>query len=240
MKTPFKVYKQFNDAELQLYAGMKHRLHSLPSELFPTQSFPDRVAQALAAERVIHIKELVESFEFFYRVRKRLRAPELIDLCAGHGLAGLLFAACEERVEKVLLIDQRQPESFPRIWRAFEKVAPWVMQKVEYREEAIDADLELSPRASVILVHACGELTDKGLKRAIAHGAAVAAMPCCYGKALEAQVPGLAQHFGRNASIDISRSYLLANAGYQVDWSQIPEAVTPMNRIIVGWNRQEY
>ena len=45
------------------------------------------------------MKELVEAFEFFAAVRKDLRARSLADLCAGHGLVGVLFALHERRLE---------------------------------------------------------------------------------------------------------------------------------------------
>lgn len=236
MSLKFLAYPQFNDPELQRFAGMKHRIHSLPPELFPTDSLPDRLARSLASHRAIHAKELVEGFEFFARVRKRMRRPTMIDLCAGHGLAGMIFALCEPTVTKVQVIDSRQPASFERIWAAFTDIAPWVAEKVSYVEKPLDEIQELPLGATVLLVHACGPLTDEGLALAARCRAPVAAMPCCYGKAHEAKVPGLNKALGRARSIDVSRSYRLADSGYQVDWSEIPDAITPMNRIILGWN----
>lgn len=233
----FQVYPQFNDPERVDFAGMKKRLHALPAELFPTDDLPDRLARSLAEHRAVHIKELLEAFEFFARVRRRVRRPTMVDLCAGHGLAGLIFALCEEGVTRVELVDTRKVASFDRIWDAFTSIAPWVADKVTYREAALDESLRLPPEAGVLLVHACGGLTDQGLDRAIASGGPVAAMPCCYGTARPARVPALTKAFGRAANIDISRSHRLADAGYQVDWTHIPRAVTPMNRILVGWNR---
>lgn len=235
---PFSVYPQFNDASRVGFAGMKHRIHSLPADLFPTDSLPDRLARSLAANRAAHIKELLEAFEFFARVRRRVRRPTMVDLCAGHGLVGLIFALCERSVTRVELVDERKPASFDRIWEAFTSIAPWVADKVSYREASLDESLALAPDAGVLLVHACGRLTDKGLDRAIAAAGPVAAMPCCYGTARRPRVPALTQPFGRPASVDISRSYRLADAGYQVDWTHIPRAITPMNRVLIGWNRR--
>ncbi len=236
-ETRFAAYPQFNDEALHSFAGMKHRIHSLPRELFPTDHLPDRLARALAERRAIHIKELLEAFEFFARVRKRVRSPTMVDLCAGHGLAGLVFALCEPTIQSVQLIDQRKPPSFDRIWDAFVSIAPWVKEKVVYREATLDDSLELPRGASVLLVHACGALTDQGLSYAIRADASVAAMPCCYGKALPARVGALSQPFGREAAIDISRTYRLADEGYQVDWGRIPRPITPKNRVLIGWNR---
>jgi hypothetical protein len=89
----------------------------------------------------------------------------------------------------------------------------------------------------VLLVHACGKLTDEGLDLAARAGGPVAAMPCCYGKARKARVPGLTESFGYQATVDISRSFTLSDAGYRVDWTKIPAAITPMNRILLGWDQ---
>ncbi len=234
----FSIYPQFNEASRIRFAGMKHRIHSLPAELFPTDSLPDRLARSLAEHRAVHIKELLEAFEFFSRVRRRVRRPTMVDLCAGHGLVGLIFALCERSVTRVELVDGRKPASFDRIWEAFTSIAPWVADKVSYTEGALDDSLALPRDAGVVLVHACGALTDQGLDRAIASGGPVAAMPCCYGTAHRPRLPALTEAFGQPANVDISRSYRLADAGYQVDWAHIPQAVTPMNRILIGWNRR--
>lgn len=231
----FVAYEQFNDPALHEYASMKHRLHALPGTLFPTDDFPDRLARKLAEHRVVHIKELLESFEFFARTRKRLRRPAMVDLCAGHGLTGLIFAACERRVQRVTLIDERKPDSFDRIWQAFVEIAPWVDGKVHYLATSLDGDLPIEEGAGVALVHACGSLTDRGLRHGMRGRGPIAAMPCCYGKAEAARVPGLTEAFGYQKTVDISRSFTLADAGYRVDWSHIPEAITPMNRILVAW-----
>jgi hypothetical protein len=233
----FTAYPQFNQEESAHFAGMKHRIHSLPKELFPSDDLPDRLARSLAENRVIHIKELLEAFEFFARVRKRIRRSTMVDLCCGHGLGGLIFALCEPSVQHVQLIDERKPESFDRIWKAFVDIAPWVGEKVQFREQALKEPFEMPEGAGVLLVHACGPLTDEGLEIAARAGGPVAAMPCCYGKAWEPRVPALSRQFGREVSIDISRSYRLRDVGYQVDWGEIPRAITPMNRVLVGWNR---
>lgn len=160
----------------------------------------------------------------------------MVDLCAGHGLAGLIFALCEPKVLRVDIVDERKPASFERILAAFVEIAPWVEEKVRYLEQPLSAPLDLPKESSVLLVHACGPLTDEGLALAGRAGVPVAAMPCCYGKAYEPRVPGLTQPFGRATAIDISRSYRLTDWGHQVDWGAIPESITPMNRLIIGWN----
>lgn len=161
----------------------------------------------------------------------------MVDLCAGHGLAGLIFGVCERSVHRVTLVDGRRPPSFERILKAFVETAPWVREKVDYLEVPLDEPFELPKEAGVLLVHACGDLTDRGLDLAARAGGPVATMPCCYGKARKARVPGLTESFGYQTTIDISRSFTLTDAGYRVDWTEIPDRITPMNRVLVGWDR---
>ena len=233
----FTVYPHFNAAPARDLAGHKRRLHQYPRELFPSDDLPDRLARALAEARVVHLKELLESFEFFARVRKRLRSPTMVDLCAGHGLSGILFALCEREVQRVILVDPHQPETFDAILAAVVAIAPWVAPKIEYRIRSLDDPGPIPDGAGTLLVHACGELTDQGLELAIATGGPVAAMPCCYRKAQVGTLRGLKRALGRELAADIARSYRLDDAGYQIDWAAIPRAVTPMNRILIGWNR---
>ena len=237
---PFRIYKRFNAPELAHYAKLKVRLHSLPSELFDGEDLENRLARSLIKHRVVHIKELLEAFEFYMCVRKRLRRSTLVDLCAGHGLVGLVFALTEERVTRVELIDHGVPATFERILAAFVEIAPWVREKILYRAEPLTDQLALPKDSGVLLVHGCGNLTDIGLRVAARSGGPVAVVPCCYGKAEPPRAAGLARALGRTTAIDVSRTYFLEDAGYQADWSEIPKQITPMNRVIVGWNREEH
>ena len=74
-----------------------------------------RLARALAARSAINLKEWLESFEFFARTRKHVRADVVADLCCGHGLTGLLFAIFDKKVQRVLLVDARRPRASTRL-----------------------------------------------------------------------------------------------------------------------------
>lgn len=53
-------------------------------------------------------------------------------LACGHGLLGLLFGAFERGVERVLLLDARQPVSHAALLSACASVAPWLPAKVTF------------------------------------------------------------------------------------------------------------
>src|SRR5512141_1439138 len=80
----FKAFRRFNAPELRPLAGVRARMDARMLEHFPGDGLPDRIVRELASRRVLNVKEVFESFELFERVRRRLRAPEVGDLCAGH------------------------------------------------------------------------------------------------------------------------------------------------------------
>lgn len=232
----FKCFRQFNGADFgALLSSHSSLKQPIADRHFPTDSLQDKLVRELAGERTIAIKEVLECFEFFERVRKEIRAPCVVDLCCGHGLLGILFALFERRVERVILVDERQPLSFDKLLAASIRVGPWVEEKVEYRVGPIAAAHErLGAGASIVSVHACGVLTDRSIDCAIRLEGQVAVMPCCYRRAACEAPLAVQLAFGVEAAVDVDRTYRLEAAGYHVRWTHIPEQITPKNRILIG------
>ena len=88
----FKALRQFNTEDGRRLAGRKDRMAPFWDEWFPSENLTDRFARALSKRYAIDMKEFCEAFEFFARVRRSLRRSTVVDLCAGHGLTGILFA----------------------------------------------------------------------------------------------------------------------------------------------------
>ena len=59
-------------------------------------------------------------------------------------------------------------------------------------------------------------------------------MPCCYRYTARMAPRALHSDLGAELASDVARTYRLEAAGYEVDWSAIPEAISPKNRIIVA------
>ena len=133
----FKAFRRFNDPELACHAGARTRLCALSMDWFPGNGLPDRLAREIAETRALPVKELFESFELFERVRRRVRAPVVADLCCGHGLTGMLFAVFEPKVERVVLLDHAQPPSFVPVRDAIAAVAPWAADKIAFSERPL-------------------------------------------------------------------------------------------------------
>lgn len=230
----FRALRCFNEPGVRHLAGNKGRIDARTVALLSRDTFTHRVCAALAKEGLIPLKEVCESFEFFERVRRSVRAPVMADLAAGHGLTGLLFAVFERTVEQVILVDTHPPKSHLKILDALTSVAPWIHPKVRWITGRMeDAQVELEAGTSILGVHACGCRTDRCLDIAEAVGGHVAVMPCCH-EMTRVGPPALFEALGEGLATDIHRTYRLEAAGYEVRWSHIPEVITPMNRIIVG------
>lgn len=234
----FRAYPQFNQPELAKIAHLRHRVNKLCLPYFDRKSGPDRLARAFVACRAIDVKELLESSEFYVRTRKRLRSKHMVDLCCGHGLTGLLFAT-EHCVETVTLVDRKRPDSFSVILEVFAELYPYVIPKIRYLEEDIDVVGEqLAPGSSILGLHACGGFTDRCIDIGLSLNAhSLALMPCCYQQATTRAPRVLRDVLGAEVAKDVHRTYRMEEAGYIVDWTGIPRAITPKNRILLATQR---
>jgi len=235
----FKIFPRFDRPEWRRFANLRHRYLGSPADPFPGDGLPDRLGRALVERKAIVLKEILESFELYARVRRRVRRPVMADLCCGHGLTGLVFALCERSVERVLLIDEARPGSYDLVLDAVREVGPWVVDKVSFLERPLDLleqESVVPEGAGVLVVHGCGALTDLGLGVGVAVGGPIAAMPCCYRIAPPIALRGLRDALGKTLATDVARTYRLVEAGYHVDWAWVPSAITPMNRILIAWN----
>lgn len=228
----FKVFRDFNRDQAWL-AGWKTRLDPEAAAKLSQTGVVGRLLEALAGDPSIEVKEVVESFEVHARLRRRLKSARVADLCCGHGLTGLLFALLDER--SVLLLDRRRSPQSERVFKAVVSAFPAVAGRVRFvRCKLNRAGDQLEPDTALVAVHACGSRTDRCLELAVARGAAVAVVPCCYtGTGLEAPA-ALRESLGVPLATDIQRTYFLEAQGYKVQWDSIPEAITPMNRILVA------
>ena len=194
----------------------------------------DRLAHALLSARALPFKEVLETFEFFARVRRRVRAPVVADLCCGHGLAGMLYGVMHRDVDQVLLVDLERPPSFSVTLQALGAVAPWLADKVVFLETDLST-APLPPGAAVLGVHACGRRSDRVIDRALEIGGPVALLPCCHPKSAVPGPPTLSAHLGAACATDVARTWRLHEAGYRTRWDAIPDAITPKNRVLLGW-----
>lgn len=232
----FKFLPQLNDLERTEWLGSRQKFHAkIAKKYFNSDSLQDKFLQAIAAESLLPIKEVLETFEFFTRIRKSTRMKIVADLCCGHGLLGILFAMFERDVQRVILMDQNEPESRQKLIAVASQVAPWIAAKIDNRAAKISVDDDwIEPDISIVSAHACGVLSDLCIDIAIKCRGPIAILPCCYPKSACNAPQSLQAQFGLGTAFDIDRTYRLESAGYRIRWGSIPKEITPMNRIIYG------
>ena len=200
---------------------------------FKSDSLQDKLIRALAVDNLLPIKEVLECFEYFHRIRKQTRATVIADLCCGHGLLGILYAVFERKVELVLLVDKTEPPSRMKVIKAIARVAPWIEAKVENKACKISPNVDWLPKGTAIIsAHACGTLSDLCIGMALVSKGPMAILPCCYPKQSCQAPDSLRYALGFETAFDIDRTYRLEEADFQTKWSYIPKAISPMNRII--------
>ncbi len=229
----FRALPSLEDPQWRRFGGSKATLYPGHLERMELPRYFEPLLKALAQRRVLPVKEVCESLEFFVRVRRKLHASLVADLCCGHGLTGLLFALCERRVERVLLVDRRCPDNFEGVFAAVCEVGPWVREKVEFQTRRLRG-LELEAGSMVVAVHACGLRTDRALDVAMLARGHAAVLPCCYPAAHCRAPQALGHNLGVPTAMDVDRTYRLESAGYRVRWDSIPAVITPMNRLLIA------
>ncbi|MEM1452452.1 MAG: hypothetical protein AAF957_12110 [Planctomycetota bacterium] len=208
-------------------------LRPADAERFPGDGLTDAIARALCERGATCPKELLEATEVFALARKVVRRPVVADLCCGHGLAGVLFAALERSVERVVLVDRERPPCADAILEAVGAVAPWAPPKVEWRTAQLKR-VELEPGAGVLAIHACGLRTDAAMEIAMRANGPFAALPCCRPHRAHPTPDGLKNALGADVAIDVDRTYTLERAGYRVAWREIAASITPMHRALLA------
>jgi len=231
----FRLLRQFADpARAGLLRG-SGRIDERCLPLFPGDGLGDQLARALARRSALPLKEVLESYEFFAAVRKEVRRADLVDACSGHGLVGALFALYERKVERVTFIEKHPPASREEVLAAACEVGPWVADKLHLLDGALrKRGPEVAPGSAVVAVHACGLRSDEAIDLALSTGGPVALMPCCRPHGRSPAPDVLTRELGGDLAFDVDRTYRMEQAGYVVRWTQIPEGITPQNRILVG------
>ncbi|MFK7985070.1 MAG: methyltransferase [Sandaracinaceae bacterium] len=231
----FKVFRYFNREEHRWAARSTFRVDNKSLDAFTGDPLVERIVAGIGARRATNIKEVCESFETWARTRRRVRAPHMADLCCGHGLTGLVFAAMERSVETVTLLDHNKPPKADLLVEAVCEAAPWARAKVRWVEDRVENACEhLVDGTAIVAVHACGVRTDRALEAAVAIKGHAAVVPCCYAQTGKKAPRGLRDALGSRLATDVERTYELERHGWSVAWSAIPSAISPMNRILIA------
>ena len=199
---------------------------------FQGETLFDRIARAACEAGCLPRKELYEAWEVARRVRRVFRGGRIIDLAAGHGLLAQILLILDDSSPSAVAVDTVLPASSATLHEALCRTWPQLRSRVTFDARSLDS-IELHADDLVVSSHACGELTDLVIDRAIAARARVAVLPCCHvfkandQRALSGWVDGA-------LAIDIMRAVKLEQHGYHVRTQTIPAGVTPKNRLLLA------
>jgi len=203
---------------------------------FPGDTLFDRLGRAVCGAGCLPRKELYEAWEVARRVRRLFRGGRVVDLGGGHGLLAQVMLLLDNSSPAALVVDTAVPPSAAKVHAALAAAWPRLVGRVAFAASPLE-NVELKETDVVVSCHACGDLTDRVLERAVAARAMVAVLPCCHDLATCDSGP-LAGWVDRPLAIDILRAMRLERQGYRV-WTQtIPAAVTPKNRLLLAAIRQ--
>jgi hypothetical protein len=212
--------------------GSKNRLTRRDLERFRGDTLFARVARAVCEAGVLPRKELYEAWEVARRARRRFRGGRVVDVAGGHGLLAHLMLVLDDTSPNACIVDPSVPPSSAALGAAL--VAAW--PRLAGRVHSVAASLDtvaLTDRDLVVSSHACGELTDRVLDRAVAAMARVVVLPCCH-DARTCDAGPLTGWVDASLAIDLRRAERLGRHGYRV-WTQtIPTTITPKNRLLMG------
>ncbi|MBT4651538.1 hypothetical protein HOC13_03370 [Candidatus Woesearchaeota archaeon] len=188
------------------------------------------------------LKELQRAEAFFEVVAPYLgdffpSEYSLVEFCAGNGNIGRVFSD-KGRIERVNFVDIKKV-------RGLEKTLKDLRCETEVNLDGVESYQIPRGDVATVAIHACGELTDKILRKSVAKGVPVAIMPCCYGRGprgyslVNPPDPRLLLYDCKEDYFDETRMRFLIESGYEARIERINPKITPMNRIIVGTPKKQ-
>ena len=216
--------------------GSRGRLTEYDLGRFPADSLFDRIGRAVCAAGCLPRKELYEAWEVARRTRRLFRGGRVVDLGSGHGLLAQVMLLLDDSSSVAVAVDAALPPSAPAVHEAMVQAWPRLEGRVTFLKAALE-DVPLTSEDVVVSSHACGALTDNILARATEARARVAVLPCCH-DVETCEAGPFAGWVAPPLAIDLLRAVRLEQQGYRVWTQNLPAAITPKNRLLLGAPRQ--
>ncbi len=210
----------------------KNRLTKKEAFLFPGDSLFDKLARTVCKAGTLPRKELFEAWETAKRVRRKFRGGRIVDLACGHGLTAHIMMLLDNTSSEAIAVDYEIPKNAHLLSETITDEWPRLKNRIQYIEKPLQ-DIELFPDDIVISVHACGELTDIVIDKAMEVGANIAVLPCCH-EVKTSDTGGLDGWLDGPLAVDIVRAMKLKEKGYRIMTREIPKEITPKNRLLMA------
>ena len=199
---------------------------------FPGESLFDRLGRAVCEAGCLPRKELYESWEVARRTRRLLRGGRIVDLGGGHGLLAHVMLLLDDSSPAGVVVDTAIPPSAQSVHHALVESWPRLKDRISFLTAGMES-IDLTEADVVVSSHACGDLTDRIIDRAVAARGRLAVLPCCH-DVETCDVGPLGGWLDSALAIDTMRAVRLEGHGYRV-WTQtIPSSITPKNRLLIG------
>ena len=215
----------------------KNRLTEKEAFLFPGDTLFEKIARAVCKAGTLPRKELFEAWETARRIRRKFRGGRIVDLACGHGLAAHIMMLLDNTSPEAIAVDYEIPQNAHILSKAITDEWPRLKDRIHYIEKPLQV-IELFPDDIVLSVHACGQLTDIVIEKAIKAGSRVAVLPCCH-EVKTTDTGGLEGWLDGALAIDVQRAFRLKENGYRVMTREIPDSITPKNRLLMASRTRE-
>ena len=219
-------------APIAFSPSSRGRLTTYDLGRFPGESLFDRLGRAVCEAGCLPRKELYESWEVARRTRRLLRGGRVVDLGGGHGLLAHVMLLLDDSSPAGVVVDTAIPPSAQSVHEALVRTWPRLTDRISFLAAPMES-IDLTAADLVVSSHACGDLTDRIIDRAVAARAPLAVLPCCHD--IETCDAGPLDGWLDSAlAIDTMRAVRLEGHGYRV-WTQtIPSSITPKNRLLIA------
>ena len=215
----------------------KNRLTEKELFLFTGDTLFDRIARTVCRAGTLPRKELYEAWETARRVRRKFRGGRVVDMACGHGLLAHIMLLLDDGSPSAVAADVRISPNARKLSQTLIDAWPRLEGRIEYVEKSIAA-VEILPHDVVVSLHACGQLTDTIIHKAVSAGARIAVLPCCH-DVTQSETGSLEGWMDGPLAVDVMRAAFLRENGYTVMTRKIPEDITPKNRLLMGYVKPE-
>jgi SAM-dependent methyltransferase len=215
-----------------LKKSSKNRLTPQQESLFPGDTLFAKIARAVCRAGTLPRKELYETWEVAKRVRRRYRGGRVLDLACGHGLLAHIMLILDDSSEIAIAVDKNIPVNAGNLSNTMISAWPRLQNRIIYKNIAIEK-VEVEPDDIVVSAHACGTLTDLIIAKATDKRARIAVLPCCH-DLRQSPTCGLEGWMDKTLAVDTVRAVELRAKGYKIITQNIPDEITPKNRLLMG------